>query len=148
MIGTTNHSYMLNTRVVYTVVSNGILSTDKEVDAAMSVDKLEEHIDALAGLPDLVSYEGSVLEGGIEGDRGFFTVRANACVMHAYFIPDNQFVENSTVRIELMPMETGTGSSDSSQHVTGLVSIVCLKELIRRMDQGEFPTEFAVENVQ
>jgi hypothetical protein len=64
---------MLNARVIYLSVSNGIPVTDKESRGEMSVDELNRHIDALASLPDLSSYEGSVFEGGVDGDKGFFT---------------------------------------------------------------------------
>lgn len=130
---------MLNARAVYNSVSNGILVLDRDEKGTMDLAALLTHIEAIANLPSLSSYLGDV-----SGDRGFITVKNAGFVMHAYFVDDEEIVDNLSVRVELCgPLAESAGAEKTCEpeEYFGFMTVASLKEMLRLLDDQKPPIE-------
>ena len=128
---------MLNAKVSYFSVANGILVTDRSEEGQMSLESLLAHVHAIDGLPPLSSYASE-----INGTRGFITVHNEECVLHAYFVDDDQLCATSCIEFELARLSvsgSGAGSPDASERFQGLMSTDSLDEALRLLDNRMSP---------
>ena len=132
---------MPNTRVVYTSVKEGLPHTDRDETCMMPLEGIIAHIHEIRALPDLATYEGSVAEGGIEGTRGSVSIMTDATVCHAYFVADEEFVDDRVVDVELASLE-----DPKSGFVRRMLSIAQLEDVVRILDSGQSPFTYVLAN--
>lgn len=138
---------MLNARIRRESVVDGISQADVDFEIEATGDRIWEYCEYIAASPDLASYEGDALHGGVDGDRGYVSAVAHGVVLHAYFSADIEHVGNSSVRVELSCIECDTRQGDALKTVTGMLTLSQLRELIEKLEANDDPIGFASAHV-
>ncbi len=105
----------------------------------LQLKELFRWVDEITALPDPIN-----ATHGYEGDKGFISIIDRGFILHAYFTGE-------IVRYELYgPFAPGTERSPrppkEDHGLEGSMSIACLKDVIRLLDDGRSPLEYIRSN--
>jgi hypothetical protein len=129
---------MLEARVLYRSVEDGLPVTARDEEGNMSLDTILEYV---------LKIRASRHAEGITGDRGGITVQAGGFILHAYFVDVSEMVGDADIRIELFGPSVFDEKSQvyvpQLEDTFGYITLESLKQIISLLDEDKSPWEYA-----